>query len=85
MHVQVSEQTLKSALKEIEKKNLIVLADVRSAVEDWRSMLFEVASAIDELKVAPEMIQRAEVEEAIDFLSWARENHFTFLGFREYK
>ena len=85
MHVQVSEQTSKSALKEIEKKILIVLADVRSAVEDWRSMLFEVASAIDELKVAPEMIQRAEVEEAIDFLSWARENHFTFLGFREYK
>jgi glutamate dehydrogenase len=85
MHVQVSEQTSKSALKEIEKTILNVLSDVRSAVEDWRLMLFEVGSAIDELKVAPKMIQRAEVEEAIDFLAWARENHFTFLGSREYK
>ena len=52
MHVRVSEQTSKSALKEIEMKILIALGDLRAAVEDWRSMLFEVGSAIDELKVA---------------------------------
>ncbi len=85
MHVQISEQTSKSALKEIEKKVSDVLADVRSAVEDWRPMLSEVRVATDELGKTPKVIDRAEVAEAIDFMNWAYDDHFTFLGFREYK
>ena len=85
MHVQVSEQTSKSSLKEIEKKVLSLLSDVRSAVEDWRPMLSEVTAAVEELAATPKNLERREIEEAIGFLEWARDNHFTFLGYREYK
>ena len=85
MHVQVSEQTSKSALKAIEKEIYSLLSDVRAAVEDWQQMLSNVDAAVEELALTPKTLEQAEVDEAVSFPEWARDNHFTFLGYREYK
>jgi glutamate dehydrogenase len=61
------------------------LEDVRVSVEDWRQMrekMLEVAQT-----VSLQGNEHCEIDplEAREFLQWAAENHFTFLGFREYK
>jgi glutamate dehydrogenase len=63
-----------------------VLVDVRHAVADWRPMLqtlsdtaAEIGSGANAADATPE-----EIEEARAFLDWLRDDHFTFLGYREY-
>lgn len=59
-----------------------VLADVRSAVNDWHAMLERVqaVSAMSE-KFSPSPENRGE---GIAFLRWLEDRHFTFLGARDY-
>ncbi len=84
MHVEINEQTLPEALRDIEETLERVLADVRASVEDWRSMRVKVADVIAELDSTPPPLPAAELEEAKSFLRWIEDNHFTFLGYREY-
>lgn len=61
------------------------LEDVRVSVEDWprmREKMLDVAQT-----VLQQRIEQSEIEprEASEFLQWAADNHFTFLGFREYR
>ncbi|KGN32316.1 NAD-glutamate dehydrogenase [Knoellia sinensis KCTC 19936] len=62
-----------------------VLRDVREAVEDWPAMRTKCLVIAAELEGAPPAnVDRAEVEQAVAFLRWMADNHFTFLGYREY-
>ncbi len=83
MHLQVTEQSDKQ-LKEIHKALDKIIRDVRAAVEDWQDMRQNMASLIDELNKAPKGVAAEEVSEAQEFLRWAHEDHFTFLGYRDY-
>ncbi|RYE78735.1 MAG: NAD-glutamate dehydrogenase, partial [Myxococcales bacterium] len=62
-----------------------VLSDVREAVEDWPRMHGQVERIISELEQSPPPWPDADVEEAVAFLRWLADNHFTFLGYREYR
>ncbi|WP_119167343.1 NAD-glutamate dehydrogenase [Algihabitans albus] len=62
-----------------------VLNDVRLAVEDWRSIRQRCRDLIRDLDRNPPRLAREEVEEAIGFLEWLDDDHFTFLGYREYR
>lgn len=84
MHVEINEQTLPEMLREIQGKLDNVLKDVRAAVSDWRSMRVKVADVIAEMDSAPLPLPQADLEEAKSFLRWVEDNHFTFLGYREY-
>jgi glutamate dehydrogenase len=53
------------------------------AVRDWRAMLLRLKQARDELAAAPP--KGADVSEDIAFLNWLGDNHFTFLGARDYR
>jgi len=85
MQVLISEQTSKSALSEIERRLKRVLVDVRAAVEDWRAMLDEVKNVGTALEETTKSVDESDVAEAVAFLNWAHDDHFTFLGCREYK
>ncbi|MGO1119434.1 NAD-glutamate dehydrogenase [Rhodovibrionaceae bacterium A322] len=64
----------------------LVLADVRHAVEDWRDMRQRTRDLIRDLeKAPPRMIHRQEVDDAVRFLEWVDNDHFTYLGYREYR
>ncbi len=56
------------------------LADVRAAVEDWPSMRERMA----ELIAAAEDERDPIAAEAREFLRWAHDNNFTFIGARDY-
>ncbi|HEV3404616.1 MAG TPA: NAD-glutamate dehydrogenase [Gaiellaceae bacterium] len=61
------------------------LADVRAAVEDWQAMRAQLHAAIAELDERPLPIDADELAEAKALLDWMHDDHFTFLGYREYE
>ncbi|MER6536224.1 NAD-glutamate dehydrogenase [Streptomyces sp900105755] len=87
IHVEIDRETDRSDLKQITADLLRVLSDVREAVEDWEKMreaAVRVAENLGEEPV-PADLPRPEVEEARELLRWLADDHFTFLGFREYQ
>ena len=63
-----------------------VLGDVRAAVTDWPAMRLRADAVAAELRSTPPVgIPAEEAAEAADLLDWLADDHFTFLGFREYR
>ncbi len=62
-----------------------VLRDVREAVEDWDKMQATVSAVVAELRNDPPPLDPEEVRQAAELLEWLADEHYTFLGYREYK
>ncbi|MDO7868951.1 NAD-glutamate dehydrogenase [Nocardioides jiangxiensis] len=61
-----------------------VLDDVRSAVHDWQAMRAKVLAIADDLESSPPPLPAPELEQGTGLLRWLADDHFTFLGYREY-
>jgi glutamate dehydrogenase len=61
-----------------------VLGDVRASVADWPRMQEQVADIVAGLASTPPPLPAEEVRQAGDLLAWLADEHFTFLGYREY-
>ncbi|MDQ5849199.1 MAG: NAD-glutamate dehydrogenase, partial [Pseudomonadota bacterium] len=85
MHVEVDRQTDPKKLAELGAGIAKVLGDVRAAVEDWRAMQARMLDIIGRLESARPAIAHAELEEGRAFLAWLLNQHFTFLGCRDYE
>ena len=86
MHVEVSEQSDPKRLAEIVRTVEHVLRDVRAAVEDWQPMLEALQRAAAALTPDAKLpLPADDVREAAEFLAWLADDHFTFLGYREYR
>jgi len=85
MSFEVTRQGGTNSIAALEKNLSNVLSDVRSAVEDWQDMRTQVQKIMDDMKLQFAGKSANEVAEALDFLQWAYDNHFTFLGYREYE
>ena len=57
---------------------------VHEAVRDWRPMQNRLKQAIAELKTHPPRVSAEELDESVAFLEWLGDDHFTFLGCRDY-
>lgn len=85
MHVEIDRIPEGEDHGRIEESIQRVLRDVRESVEDWSKMHAQVADIVHELTVEPpDGVDAEEVREARDLLQWLAEDHFTFLGYREY-
>jgi len=84
MQLRVAQAASGGRMEEVKKGIEAVLEDVRAAVVDWQQMLAELMHAIDDVAAMPKSADPAETEEALAFLKWVADNHFTFLGYREY-
>src|SRR5918993_2267576 len=62
-----------------------VLGDVRAAVEDWPAMQDQARKIVADLESSPPPLSEAEVTEGKALLEWLADEHFTFLGYREYQ
>ncbi|WP_030436238.1 NAD-glutamate dehydrogenase [Actinoplanes subtropicus] len=67
-----------------------VLTDVRDAVEDWPRMRQRALVIADELAAARGSeaklpVPDKDVTDSIELLKWLAHDHFTFLGYREYR
>ena len=85
MHVEVDRVADPSELEEIERSLRGVLSDVREAVEDWERMQRQVEAVVADLAADPPPLPAEEVGQAQALLTWLADDHFTFLGYREYE
>ncbi|MCX5524448.1 NAD-glutamate dehydrogenase [Streptomyces bobili] len=87
IHVETDRESDRADLKQITADLLRVLSDAREAVEDWEKMRDAALRIADDLprESLPGDLASPEVEEARELLRWLADNHFTFLGYREYE
>ena len=85
IHVEVDRQTEARVLDDIAGDIRSVLADARAAVEDWEPMQERLRAVLAELSSRPPPLDEAELARGRAFLEWVGDDHFTFLGYREYE
>lgn len=83
--IEIDRQTDPVVLQELFHSFKRVLEDNVAVVEDWAMMRKKVCEAIEELDVAGNVIDTAEMEETKSFLNWIEDHHFTFLGIRDHE
>ncbi len=84
IHLEVDRQASEEDMQALQASIATALADVRAAFADWEQMrgtMLQIASDLDSRQMPATSETRAEAQE---FLRWAADNHFTFLGYREY-
>ncbi len=84
MHVEVDRLVDPQLRAELAAGLERVLADVRSAVRDWRPMLERLHEAIAELQPPPPTVPAPLADETRAFLQWLADDHFTLLGYRRH-
>ncbi len=85
MHIEIDRVTDEDELAAIEARLQRVLRDNRDAVEDWPRMQAKLAEIVEELEAAPPTLpDPTELGRGTDFLRWLCDDHFAFLGYREY-
>ena len=84
LHVEIDRQTNLSRMAELRDGLVRVLADVRAAVEDWPDMRSRTLAVAAEFEERPPPIDPEVVAEARDLLRFLADDHFVFLGFRDY-
>ncbi len=84
MHISIERQA-SEGLDAIKTMLLKVLSDVRIAVTDWRDMRTSVRAAVSAIpSELPSGIKPEAVLESQKFLEWLDNDHFVFLGYRDY-
>ena len=85
IYIEVDRMFDEAAMESLHQGIERVLGDVRLAVIDWRKMADRLEETLAELEQNPPPLDSAEIAETKDFLRWLANNHFTFLGARDYK
>jgi glutamate dehydrogenase len=73
------------ARNELYRDLVRVLNDVRETVEDWSKMRAQALALADELASARLPVPDKDITDSIELLRWLVDDHFTFLGYREYE
>jgi len=84
LHAEIERESEPARLERLRAGIERVLGDVRAAVEDWQPMRRRALALAEELE-APAGADSGEPAESRAFLRWLAEDHFTFLGYREYQ
>src|SRR5690606_40882959 len=82
---EIDRETDAQLLKVLEHEITKVLADVRLAVRDWKKMRKKMLDARAAIDVGPPGADDELRRESKELLKWMAEDHFTFLGYREYR
>jgi glutamate dehydrogenase len=85
IHIEIERITDPQRIKALGDGLVSVLSDVRAAVEDWPKMKEKVPEILANLGGAAKIVPLEELDEARAFLAWVGDNHFTFLGYRDYE
>ena len=85
MHVEIDREVESEELTAIEQRLRKVLLDVRESVEDWGRMQQQVSEVVEQLRDDPPPLPADEIEQGAALLEWLADDHFTFLGYREYR
>jgi glutamate dehydrogenase len=81
----IDKETDAQHIRLLKQEILKVLADVRVAVRDWEAMRNKMAEARGLMEFGPIGVDEELRSESQKLLEWMIDEHFTFLGYREYK
>jgi glutamate dehydrogenase len=84
IHVELAHQSDPDRLAVLQAGVEIVLEEVRAAVEDWGAMRARTTELATALHREAQGEDPDELVESQEFLAWLADDHFTFLGYREY-
>ncbi|MBL9036100.1 MAG: NAD-glutamate dehydrogenase, partial [Rhodospirillaceae bacterium] len=84
MQIRITQIAQPAKLEEVATRLDAVLGDVRNAVTDWKEMRARLAESIAEIEKQKLPVTEEERAEVARFLKWIEDDHFTFLGYREY-
>ena len=84
IHIEIDRQSDIAVLDALQKNLEHVINDVKAAVADWAAMRQRVEDVLVGVENNPSPVNEAELSESKDFLRWLKDNHFTFLGCRDY-
>ncbi|MGB6976380.1 MAG: NAD-glutamate dehydrogenase [Gammaproteobacteria bacterium] len=86
LYMEIDRQSDTQTLETIRKNLQRVLYDVRVAVADWEKMRQRLFYALEELEhIKVPALNLEEIEESKAFLRWLVNDHFTFIGYRQYE
>ena len=85
IHVEIEKITDAARIASLSAGIASVLRDVRAAVEDFPAMRAKPAEIASLQDSAACVVAAPELDEARAFLAWIADNHFTFLGYRDYE
>lgn len=85
MHIEIDLQTDPDVLATLVHDIQRALADVRCSVADWQGMHTRMRAVAEELQGSRANISDQARAETQEFLNWVADDHFTFLGYREYE
>ncbi len=85
IHLEIDRLPGAAEMQALQASIASALADVRSAFGDWQAMRAKMLQIADELAQRQMPVSPQVREEAREFLQWAAEDHFTFIGYREYE
>ncbi|WP_198780143.1 NAD-glutamate dehydrogenase [Shewanella putrefaciens] len=82
--IEIDRQSSTVDIKALEREIQSVLADVAASVNDWEAMSAKLSETIKDLPKRPFPGEKQELEEAVNFLTYLNNHHFTLLGYRQY-
>src|SRR5262249_12604074 len=85
MHFEVDRVTEPAELERLTQSVRSSLQDVSHCVADWSAMRNKMVAIAEDMSRQKLPISPEGVSEAQEFLRWTADNHFTFLGYREYR
>lgn len=83
VYVEIDKCSSTEQLESIEESLLLVLDQVQKAVDDFDGVLETLAQANEAITASP--VSATEKKEALAFVEWLRDHHFTFLACDYYK
>ena len=84
MQIRATQVGQPEKLEQVQRGIESVLNDVRTSVGDFREMRARLREAIEEIDRKKLPVDEEERAEIARFLKWIEDDHFTFLGYREY-
>lgn len=85
LHLEIDRQANPAILDMLRRSLRKILIDVRAATEDWHASLNKMSMIIEELKGMKQKERFTCLDDSILFLQWLHDDHFVFLGYREYE
>ena len=84
IHLEIDRESDRETLEAIQHRLGEVLGQVRDVVEDWQKMRTTALAIAESLATEPVPVPAEDVAEAQELLRWLSDEHFTFVGYREY-
>ena len=85
VYIQLEQMLTTDAARKLAASLEQMLGDVRAATTDWRKMIAKVDAVMSFNEGYIRNHDKHDVHEAQEFLTYLKNNNFTFLGYREYK